>query len=220
MLFGNLSARSEQRERGILHPRSFSPSDLVLSIRFDRQRCTRVCFEAKKKKKNDSQALYRVSFVFLSAEFPDIVLKWWRQPRRSWAACGSTETSAASTKRYRQQHWVCCVDTGNVSHGDSVLQRLSNLFLSPPAPPYSPQDGYSQYHFVGSSSTIERDRQRPYSSSRTPSISPVRTSPNNRSGECFPPRHLPSPLSPICPPSFFLSVQRSQTNLQYSWCLL
>ncbi|CAG5897174.1 unnamed protein product [Menidia menidia] len=42
-------------------------------------------------------------------------------------------------------------------------------------------DGYSQYHFVGSSSTIERDRQRPYSSSRTPSISPVRTSPNNRS---------------------------------------
>lgn len=45
------------------------------------------------------------------------------------------------------------------------------------------QDGYSQYHFVGSASTIERDRQRPYSSSRTPSISPVRTSPNNRSGE-------------------------------------
>uniref|UniRef100_A0A671KAZ6 Catenin delta-2-like n=1 Tax=Sinocyclocheilus anshuiensis TaxID=1608454 RepID=A0A671KAZ6_9TELE len=34
------------------------------------------------------------------------------------------------------------------------------------------KDGYSQYHFVGSSSTIERDRQRPYSSSRTPSISP------------------------------------------------
>lgn len=45
------------------------------------------------------------------------------------------------------------------------------------------QDGYSQYHFVGSASTIERDRQRPYSSSRTPSVSPVRTSPNNRSGE-------------------------------------
>ncbi|KAE8291385.1 Catenin delta-2 Delta-catenin GT24 Neural plakophilin-related ARM-repeat protein [Larimichthys crocea] len=43
------------------------------------------------------------------------------------------------------------------------------------------KDGYSQYHFVSSSSTIERDRQRPYSSSRTPSISPVRTSPNNRS---------------------------------------
>uniref|UniRef100_A0A8B9KFG2 Catenin (cadherin-associated protein), delta 2a n=1 Tax=Astyanax mexicanus TaxID=7994 RepID=A0A8B9KFG2_ASTMX len=46
------------------------------------------------------------------------------------------------------------------------------------------KDGYSQYHFVGSASTIERDRQRPYSSSRTPSVSPVRTSPNNRSGEC------------------------------------
>nr|XP_040026338.1 catenin delta-2-like isoform X4 [Gasterosteus aculeatus aculeatus] len=43
------------------------------------------------------------------------------------------------------------------------------------------KDGYSQYHFIGSSSTIERDRQRPYSSSRTPSISPVRSSPNNRS---------------------------------------
>uniref|UniRef100_A0A6Q2WXJ9 Catenin delta 2 n=1 Tax=Esox lucius TaxID=8010 RepID=A0A6Q2WXJ9_ESOLU len=43
------------------------------------------------------------------------------------------------------------------------------------------KDGYSQYHFVGSASTIERDRQRPYSSSRTPSVSPVRNSPNNRS---------------------------------------
>ncbi|XP_034021326.1 catenin delta-2 isoform X2 [Thalassophryne amazonica] len=43
------------------------------------------------------------------------------------------------------------------------------------------KDGYSPYHFVGSASTIERDRQRPYSSSRTPSVSPVRTSPNNRS---------------------------------------
>uniref|UniRef100_A0AAY4AC97 Catenin delta-2 n=1 Tax=Denticeps clupeoides TaxID=299321 RepID=A0AAY4AC97_9TELE len=53
------------------------------------------------------------------------------------------------------------------------------------------KDGYSQYHFVGSSSTIERDRQRPYSSSRTPSISPVRTSPNNRSGQ-----------SPYLPPPF------------------
>uniref|UniRef100_A0A8C6P6H0 Catenin delta 2 n=1 Tax=Nothobranchius furzeri TaxID=105023 RepID=A0A8C6P6H0_NOTFU len=31
------------------------------------------------------------------------------------------------------------------------------------------KDGYSQHHFVGSASTIERDRQRPYSSSRTPS---------------------------------------------------
>uniref|UniRef100_A0A8C1WFH3 Catenin (cadherin-associated protein), delta 2a n=1 Tax=Cyprinus carpio TaxID=7962 RepID=A0A8C1WFH3_CYPCA len=46
------------------------------------------------------------------------------------------------------------------------------------------KDGYSQYHFVGSASTIERDRQRPYSSSRTPSVSPVRTSPNNRSAGC------------------------------------
>lgn len=55
------------------------------------------------------------------------------------------------------------------------------------------QDGYSQYHFVGSSSTIERDRQRPYSSSRTPSISPVRTSPNNRSGGCVSP---PLPQQP------------------------
>lgn len=45
------------------------------------------------------------------------------------------------------------------------------------------QDGYSQHHFVGSASTIERDRQKPYSSSRTPSVSPVRTSPNNRSGK-------------------------------------
>ncbi|KAG7255589.1 hypothetical protein CRUP_012270 [Coryphaenoides rupestris] len=51
----------------------------------------------------------------------------------------------------------------------------------PPGGAEPPGDGYSQYHFVGSSSTIERDRQRPYSSSRTPSISPVRTSPNNRS---------------------------------------
>uniref|UniRef100_A0AAR2KQU3 Catenin delta 2 n=1 Tax=Pygocentrus nattereri TaxID=42514 RepID=A0AAR2KQU3_PYGNA len=59
------------------------------------------------------------------------------------------------------------------------------------------KDGYSQYHFVGSASTIERDRQRPYSSSRTPSISPVRTSPNNRSGEFVPsPQSLQVPVNP------------------------
>lgn len=68
---------------------------------------------------------------------------------------------------------------------------LFNLLL-PAAAVRLLQDGYSQYHFVGSSSTIERDRQRPYSSSRTPSISPVRTSPNNRSGEC-PPSPAPYP---------------------------
>uniref|UniRef100_A0A8C9RKE2 Catenin (cadherin-associated protein), delta 2a n=1 Tax=Scleropages formosus TaxID=113540 RepID=A0A8C9RKE2_SCLFO len=62
----------------------------------------------------------------------------------------------------------------NLTNASVILQCFScaNVFL---------QDGYSQYHFVGSSSTIERDRQRPYSSSRTPSVSPVRTSPNNRS---------------------------------------
>ncbi|CAF95439.1 unnamed protein product [Tetraodon nigroviridis] len=57
------------------------------------------------------------------------------------------------------------------------------------------KDGYSQYHFVGSASTIERDRQRPYSSSRTPSVSPVRTSPNNRSeqvSQALIPRHAPA----------------------------
>ncbi|KAG7525604.1 catenin delta-2-like isoform X1 [Solea senegalensis] len=55
------------------------------------------------------------------------------------------------------------------------------------------KDGYSQYHFVGSASTIERDRQRPYSSSRTPSVSPVRTSPNNRSvGSPASPREMMS----------------------------
>lgn len=71
-----------------------------------------------------------------------------------------------------------------------------NLLLPAAAAVRLLQDGYSQYHFVGSSSTIERDRQRPYSSSRTPSISPVRTSPNNRSGEC----HPTPPPHPFPPP--------------------
>lgn len=68
------------------------------------------------------------------------------------------------------------------------------------------QDGWSQYHFVASSSTIERDRQRPYSSSRTPSISPVRVSPNNRSGKSqlrpwFPPEPRNScPAPPLVTP--------------------
>uniref|UniRef100_A0A6Q2YXT3 Catenin delta 2 n=1 Tax=Esox lucius TaxID=8010 RepID=A0A6Q2YXT3_ESOLU len=60
------------------------------------------------------------------------------------------------------------------------------------------KDGYSQYHFVGSASTIERDRQRPYSSSRTPSVSPVRNSPNNRSGHdlfLFPFQVPPQPVA-------------------------
>ncbi|KAM4534289.1 catenin delta-2 isoform 4-T4 [Odontesthes bonariensis] len=74
------------------------------------------------------------------------------------------------------------------------------------------KDGYAQYHFVGSASTIERDRQRPYSSSRTPSVSPVRTSPNNRSD---PPQshtcsnthtHLHVSVSPLCICSTLQSV--------------
>lgn len=84
----------------------------------------------------------------------------------------------------RQQAEVCCqfrcLELGGV-------RRRS---IAPPCPltgnALSLQDGWSQYHFVASSSTIERDRQRPYSSSRTPSISPVRVSPNNRSGKTCP----------------------------------
>uniref|UniRef100_A0A8C5I4H1 Catenin delta-2-like n=1 Tax=Gouania willdenowi TaxID=441366 RepID=A0A8C5I4H1_GOUWI len=77
------------------------------------------------------------------------------------------------------------------------------------------KDGYSQYHFVGSSSTIERDRQRPYSSSRTPSISPVRTSPNNRSGEETPPTppHLTHPCLSLHHPSLFPPEEPKHTNI-------
>ncbi|ELK09256.1 Catenin delta-2 [Pteropus alecto] len=68
-----------------------------------------------------------------------------------------------------------CLELGNVRRRSITLPcPLTGNVLSL-------QDGWSQYHFVASSSTIERDRQRPYSSSRTPSISPVRVSPNNRS---------------------------------------
>ncbi|XP_021241856.1 catenin delta-2 isoform X8 [Numida meleagris] len=68
------------------------------------------------------------------------------------------------------------------THHSGSWQAQHTLSQSQETRIYSPtQDGWSQYHFVASSSTIERDRQRPYSSSRTPSISPVRMSPNNRS---------------------------------------
>lgn len=76
MLFGNLSARSEQRERDILHPQSFSPSDLCLTYGLIASVSHVYVLRPKNSKFRDSQALYRVSFVFLSAEFPDIVLKW------------------------------------------------------------------------------------------------------------------------------------------------
>uniref|UniRef100_A0A3B5MJU0 Uncharacterized protein n=1 Tax=Xiphophorus couchianus TaxID=32473 RepID=A0A3B5MJU0_9TELE len=65
----------------------------------------------------------------------------------------------------------------------AASQVLSSLWQYRDLRSLYKKDGYSQHHFVGSASTIERDRQRPYSSSRTPSVSPVRTSPNNRSGE-------------------------------------
>ncbi|XP_069763154.1 catenin delta-2b isoform X8 [Narcine bancroftii] len=68
---------------------------------------------------------------------------------------------------YKKSNW----QDGGASGGKPTAQD----------PNQGEQDGWSQYHFVASSSTIERDRQRPYSSSRTPSISPVRMSPNNRS---------------------------------------
>ncbi|XP_027861187.1 catenin delta-2 isoform X4 [Xiphophorus couchianus] len=63
----------------------------------------------------------------------------------------------------------------------AASQVLSSLWQYRDLRSLYKKDGYSQHHFVGSASTIERDRQRPYSSSRTPSVSPVRTSPNNRS---------------------------------------
>ncbi|XP_071660578.1 catenin delta-2 isoform X15 [Patagioenas fasciata] len=68
------------------------------------------------------------------------------------------------------------------THHSGAWHAQHSLSQSQETRIHSPtQDGWSQYHFVASSSTIERDRQRPYSSSRTPSISPVRMSPNNRS---------------------------------------
>ncbi|XP_064908726.1 catenin delta-2 isoform X12 [Columba livia] len=68
------------------------------------------------------------------------------------------------------------------THRSGAWHAQHSLSQSQETRIHSPtQDGWSQYHFVASSSTIERDRQRPYSSSRTPSISPVRMSPNNRS---------------------------------------
>ncbi|XP_067309730.1 catenin delta-2b isoform X10 [Pseudorasbora parva] len=73
----------------------------------------------------------------------------------------------------------------NIQHTPKVVkaasQVLNSMWQYRDLRSLYKKDGYSQYHFIGSSSTIERDRQRPYSSSRTPSISPVRTSPNNRS---------------------------------------
>lgn len=86
------------------------------------------------------------------------------------------------------------VELGNVRKGRITLPSPLNQSV------LSSQDGWSQYHFVASSSTIERDRQRPYSSSRTPSISPVRVSPNNRSG-----KRRPEPARPESPPSQPLS---------------
>lgn len=82
------------------------------------------------------------------------------------------------------------LELGNVRKGRITLPSPLNKSI------LSSQDGWSQYHFVASSSTIERDRQRPYSSSRTPSISPVRVSPNNRSG-----KRRPKPARPESSPS-------------------
>uniref|UniRef100_A0A803VJM5 Catenin delta 2 n=1 Tax=Ficedula albicollis TaxID=59894 RepID=A0A803VJM5_FICAL len=77
------------------------------------------------------------------------------------------------------------------------------------------KDGWSQYHFVASSSTIERDRQRPYSSSRTPSISPVRMSPNNRSGKAGQAKARvahPSPPLPLTAALLVSSAGRPQSH--------
>lgn len=101
-----------------------------------------------------------------------------------------------------QAPWSLLTDSGNVLQnqmlGTSKCQGMKNHSTFPHLMGICGllQDGWSQYHFVASSSTIERDRQRPYSSSRTPSISPVRVSPNNRSGKGRP--ESASPLFPWC----------------------
>ncbi|XP_027861188.1 catenin delta-2 isoform X5 [Xiphophorus couchianus] len=83
----------------------------------------------------------------------------------------------------------------------AASQVLSSLWQYRDLRSLYKKDGYSQHHFVGSASTIERDRQRPYSSSRTPSVSPVRTSPNNRSDELSsqPKRSVESTETSSCP---------------------
>ncbi|XP_074755631.1 catenin delta-2 isoform X13 [Athene noctua] len=86
-------------------------------------------------------------------------------------------------KKWAAPSFIVTDDRGfSPTHHSGSWHAQHTLSQSQETRIYSPtQDGWSQYHFVASSSTIERDRQRPYSSSRTPSISPVRMSPNNRS---------------------------------------
>ncbi|XP_071409804.1 catenin delta-2 isoform X6 [Pithys albifrons albifrons] len=86
-------------------------------------------------------------------------------------------------KKWASPSFIVTDDRGfSPTHDSGSWHAQHTLSQSQETRIYSPtQDGWSQYHFVASSSTIERDRQRPYSSSRTPSISPVRMSPNNRS---------------------------------------
>uniref|UniRef100_G1N2T0 Catenin delta 2 n=1 Tax=Meleagris gallopavo TaxID=9103 RepID=G1N2T0_MELGA len=86
-------------------------------------------------------------------------------------------------KKWAAPSFIVAEDRGfSPTHHSGSWHAQHTLSQSQETRIYSPsQDGWSQYHFVASSSTIERDRQRPYSSSRTPSISPVRMSPNNRS---------------------------------------
>ncbi|XP_051655263.1 catenin delta-2 isoform X4 [Manacus candei] len=90
-----------------------------------------------------------------------------RNPELEWA---SPSFSVTDDRGFSPTH-----DSGSWHAQHTLSQSQETRIYSPT------QDGWSQYHFVASSSTIERDRQRPYSSSRTPSISPVRMSPNNRS---------------------------------------
>ncbi|KAG8572194.1 hypothetical protein GDO81_011967 [Engystomops pustulosus] len=96
-----------------------------------------------------------------------------------------TESSGCWGKKKKKKKSLDQILTELLEHSPKVVkaasQVLNSMWQYRDLRSLYKKDGWSQYHFVASSSTIERDRQRPYSSSRTPSISPVRMSPNNRS---------------------------------------
>ncbi|KAF3836042.1 hypothetical protein F7725_028600 [Dissostichus mawsoni] len=133
------------------------------------------CWGKKKKKKKGSDQWDGVGPFPDTAEPPKGVQMLWHptivKPYLTLLSeCSNPDTlegAAGALQNLAAGSWKWSVYIRAAVRKDKGLPILVELLRID-----NDKDGYSQYHFVGSASTIERDRQRPYSSSRTPPSPP------------------------------------------------
>ncbi|XP_058439164.1 catenin delta-2-like [Marmota monax] len=120
-----------------------------------------------------SKAMSNDTVTAICCTLHEVITKNMENAKALWDAGGIKKLVGISKSKGDNSRWtqhLCLYVVLRIDPRPHACQASGLPFEPHPQPNI---DGCSQYHFVASSSTIERDRQRPYSSSRTPSISSV-----------------------------------------------